>query len=169
MAPRAVELSSCGEIAGDARKQYLRLRVAETHVEFDHARTVLAPHQSAVENADVRLVFGDQSGEHGGENSLAHSIEEIVRKVRRRRIGAHPTGVGAGVAIAGALVVARRTERDDGATVAQRKDANLAAFETLFEQHVGAAAGYAVVSVPVRQHRLRRRDAGRHDDALSGG
>ena len=57
--------------------------------------------------------------------------------------------LGPRIAVAGALVVARRTERDHRATVAEGKDADLAAFEPLLEQYVGAAPGNAVVRVPV--------------------
>ena len=72
-----------------------------------------------------------------------------------RRVRAHAAGVGPPVAVAGALVVARRRDRRHRSPVAEREDADLAAAQPLLDQYVGAATRNPVRSVPLGQHVAR--------------
>ena len=58
----------------------------------------------------------------GSMISLHDAARSSPRHHRRRRIGAHAAGIRARVAVADALVVLRRGERDGGLAVAQREE-----------------------------------------------
>ena len=68
-----------------------------------------------------------------------------------RRVGAHPAGVRAGVAVADPLEVARRRERQRGLAVADREQRQLVAVEELLDHH------RRVAEPPRDQHLLQRR------------
>mgnify|MGYP003829847287 CR=1 FL=1 len=91
---------------------------------------------------------------------------EVIGVVRNRRgsVGAHAAGVGAGVAIADALVILRHRERTSDCAVAQRHQAALWATEPLLEHdrplcHQFANGGFG---------RGVEIWAFGHDDALAG-
>ena len=85
---------------------------------------------------------------HGRLDDLAHRpLDHLRRHHRRRRIGAHAAGVGAGVAVADALVVLRRAERQRGPAVAQTEEARLLAVQEFLDDDLGAGG-----------RRRRRRD-----------
>ena len=79
----------------------------------------------------------------------------------RRRIGAHAAGVGARVAVADALVVLRRGERQRVRAVDEREEARLLAVEELLDHDLGAGraerAGEAGVDGGVGLARASRR------------
>ena len=70
------------------------------------------------------------------------------------RVGAHAAGVGAGVAVEGALVVLRRRQRHDGPAGDQGQDAQLLAFEPLLDDDLPAGGAAELLA---------------HHDAVDGG
>src|SRR5207248_11085570 len=71
----------------------------------------------------------------GPDALLGQRLRLFVRKDTGRRARAHAAGVRSGVAVADALVVARRRERDDGLAVDERMQRRLLADEDLLEDH----------------------------------
>ena len=103
------EAATCGgqgdrcEVAVEEREQDLGFGIAEPDVVLDEAGTLGREHQPGVQHADIR-------GAGGGEvieDRLHERRHQFARLVghRRRGVGAHSSGVRAGVALADALVV----------------------------------------------------------------
>ena len=78
------------------------------------------------------------------------SVEQLGADLRDRRERAHPAGVGAGVAVADALEVARGRERQRALAVAQREHRQLVADQQLLDQH------RVVAEAPLLDHRHQR-------------
>ncbi len=97
----------------------------------------------------------------------AHPLEERAVHLRDRRERPHAAGVGAGVAVADPLEVARGGERERRLAVAQRQHGQLVAVEERLDEH-GMLA-----EAPLDQHRLQRRPrlllVGGDHHALAGG
>ncbi len=72
-----------------------------------------------------------------GEEPIAHGVVNQCR----RGIGAHTAGIGAGVALAQALVVLRGGQRHYPLAIAEHQERNFLAFEKFFQHH--ASAGFA--------------------------
>ena len=68
------------EVALEARQDRLRLRVAETAVELEHARSVLGEHQAGVEEAGERRAALRELCEHG----TVDRVDELVDLSPRR-------------------------------------------------------------------------------------
>ena len=125
-------------------------------------------HQAGEQHArERRAELGHAA--HGRLDDLAHGpLDHVRRHHRRRRIGAHAAGVRAGVAVADALVVLRRAERQRGLAVAQAEEARLLAIEEFLDHHLGAgSAEGAAESRLDRGQRLVDRHGDGH--ALAGG
>ena len=89
-------------------------------------------------------------------------VAEEVGQPGQRRVRAHAAGVGAGVAVAEALVVLRGAERQHVVAVAQEEQRHLGAGEELLDQHrAGGQEGCRV--------RERRGAVVGDDDALARG
>ncbi len=71
---------------------------------------------------------------------------------RRRRIGAHPAGIGAGIAVADPLVVLRRGQRQYVLAIDQREKAGFLAPEKLLDDDLGAGRAEAAR----REHHVDR-------------
>ena len=149
------------EVAAEQGQDGLGLGVAEADVVLDEARPIGGQHQAGVEDADVR----DAGGGEVIEDRLDERGHQLVGRVRDRcrRVGAHSPGVGAGVALADALVVLGQRERDRHASVAQGQQRALGAGHPLLEHErladvTGRADGRFGLGV-----------VGRHRDALAAG
>ncbi len=68
-------------------------------------------------------------------HSVIAGVEHVVGGVN-----AHAAGVGAGVALADALVVLRRSQRSNVLAVAEAEEADLVAFEKLLEDDLRCSA-----------------------------
>ena len=102
------------QVALEPQHQHLAFRIAEAGVIFDQLGPVGGQHQPGIEHARI--------GRARGRQRLARSARRSRRSprasssgvsTRRRAVGAHAAGVGAGVAVADALVILRRAERHD--------------------------------------------------------
>ena len=98
-----------------------------------------------------RRAAARQLVEHGLVDLGAHALEERVVDLGDRRVGAHPAGVRARVAVADPLEVARRGQRQRALAVAEREHGQLVAVEELLDDH-GVLAEAAL-----DEHRLERR------------
>ena len=90
-------------------------------------------HDAGVQEAEVRRAFARERRDRG-QHHLAH--DALVHRRghdRRGRIGAHAAGVRAVVAVAQALVVLRRRERQHGAAVDHRDEAGFLALEEFLD------------------------------------
>ena len=97
-----------GEVAFDARHDRLAFGIAEADIIFDQLGAVGGQHQPGIEHAAKRR-SGLGHGARGRLDDLAHRPRfELGGEHRGGRIGAHAAGVGAGIALADALVVLRR-------------------------------------------------------------
>jgi hypothetical protein len=67
--------------------------------------------------------------------SLQQVVRGRVRQVGKWGIGAHPAGVGSGVAVAEALVIARDRQGERVLTVAQGDQTRLTTLESLLDDH----------------------------------
>src|SRR5262249_26472649 len=106
---------------------------------------------------------GRAPGTELADDRAVHGVDELVDvgavDAGDGRVGAHPTGVGAGVALPGALEVARGSERQDVAAVAEREQGKLVAFEQLLDDHVVAEAAGGGKSVLELVPRVADEDA----------
>ena len=121
------------QVRHHAQHQHLTFRIAEAHIVFDQLRAILGDHQSGEQHALVRRA-GTLQRAHGRMNDLVHHAPvHLVGHDRRRRIGAHAAGVRPLVAIADALVVLRRSERDRGLAVAEREERGFLADKAILD------------------------------------
>ncbi len=142
------------DVGAHARKDGLRLRVAQPAVELEHfRRAVRGDHQAGVEEADVRRAFGGERTHRGPHDLLHCALVYPGRDDRRGGVGAHATGVRPEVAVVTTLVILRRCERQHVAAIHQRDETRFLAFEELLDHD--RIAGRAEAT---REHRLRRRD-----------
>ncbi len=155
------------EVRHQPQHQHLRLRVAEPRVVFDQLRAVLGDHQAGEQHALVGRAHRLHRP-HGRKNDFVHrTLGDLVGHHRRGRIGAHAAGVRPRVAVADALVVLRRSERDGVLAVAQREERRLFALQELLDDNLGSRSPHAAAEHHVhRGFRLGERH--RDDDALSG-
>ena len=85
-------------------------------------------HQPGVEHARIgRARVGQRARRSGGRSRPSPALRAPGVKIGGRAVGAHAAGIGAGIAVADALVVLRRAERDDGLAVDQGEEADLLA------------------------------------------
>ena len=126
------------QIGLEPQHQRLRLGIAEAHVVFDQLRRAVLDHQPGIEHALERRA-ALAHGAHRRRDDLLHDARaEFWRHDRRGRVGAHAAGVGALVAVEGALVVLRRGERQHGLAVGEREEARFLAVEKLLDHELGA-------------------------------
>ncbi len=141
----------------------LGLRIAEPDVELDDAQTLRRQGQSAVEETDER---GAAAG-HLVDDRLGDGVDDVVDETGgcpwQWRVGAHAAGVGSGVAVADALEVLRRGQRNRALPVAEDEEGDLGAVEVVLDDdpigdlEAGGGVGQRLVAV------------GGDDDALAGG
>ena len=158
-----------GQVVGQAGHHHLRLGVTEAHVVLDELGAVRGEHEPGVQDAAVVDAPAPQLGERRADEAVHHRGEDVVGDDRDRRVGTHPTGVGAGVAVADPLEVLCRGQQHRPFSVAHRQDAQLRAAEALLdhERAPGVAEGHPGQVVAHRVAGLGER-LGDHD-ALAGG
>ncbi len=166
-AGRGRALHQVEQVAAQARQHGLRLRVAEADVELEHLRPLGGEHEPGVEHAVERRALALELLHHGLEDAHADVLDPRRVDVLDRRIRAHAARVGAGVALADALVVARRRERERGLAVAQREQRQLGALEELLDDDRDVAE--ALVLEHLGQRRAGLVLALGDHDALAGG
>jgi hypothetical protein len=126
------------EVAVQPRYDHLRLRVAEAAVELEHARPLRGQHQARVQQPGERRATARELGGDGPMHCVGNGLEVIDPGDRGERT--HAAGVGPGVAVADALVVARRRQRDDVRAGDEREEGCLLAVEELLDERVAACA-----------------------------
>ena len=126
-------LERVDKIAFEADQDGLSFRIAEAGVEFQHLRPARGHHKTAIEHAGEGSILRGHAVDGGlgdvVQNPLGHGGVE-------KRIGgvdAHAAGVGAGVALADALVILRGNERRHVLAVAEAEKADLVALEELLD------------------------------------
>ena len=111
--------------------------------------------EPAVEQADEGRALARRAGARWAAAIVSMtSSTKLVGQPGQRRVGAHAAGVGAGVAVADALVVLRGAERHDGVAVAEQEERDLLAGEELLDEH--AALLQVVLGVGDARRRDRR-------------
>ena len=155
--PRVHASSSVGQVGLDEGQHRLGLRDRRSGtLNSIESRTVGGQHQPGVEHADVRRAGGGEVVEH----RLHERGDQFVGRVRDRRrgVGAHAAGVGAGVALADALVVLGDRQGERRRAVAQRHQRALRAVQRSSSRNgpVGGRGVDRVVRWP-RRRRARRR------------
>jgi len=89
---------------------------------------------------------------------------EVVRRPGQRAVGAHATGVGAGIVVPDPLEVLRRHQGHGGRAVAEAEERHLRSVEELLDDHPTVGFGQAGGGMVERDLAL-----GGDDDALAGG
>ena len=115
------------ERAGEPRQDHLCLGIAEPGVALEERGSVVGQHQARVQEADERRAAPRQLREDRPVDGREDPLDRLVAEVGQRRVGTHAAGVRTQVAVAQALVVARRRQRHGFAPVADRDHARLAA------------------------------------------
>jgi hypothetical protein len=156
------------EVRVQERKAGLRLWVAEAHVVLEDARAGRGDHEAGEQAAAEAQVLGRHAADGGLQDLLLDFGQNSSGGDRGGRVGAHAAGVGAGVAVADALVVLGGRQGEDGLAVGEGQDGDLVALEVLFD-HDRVAGGAELV----RDHDVLESGLGllcgfREDDALAG-
>ena len=155
------------QVGLEAHHEHLALGVAEAHVVLVELGAVLGDHDAEVEHA-LEGRPPRRHAAHGGPDDLVERpARHLGRHHRRRRIGAHAAGIGARVAVADALVVLRRGQRQHVLAVDQGEEARLLAFQELLDDDLGARGSERAGEAGVDGLLGRRRRLG-DDHALAG-
>jgi len=155
------------QIAHQSRQQRLAFGVAEADIVLDELRPLARQHQPGIEHA----LEGPPLRRHALDRRHDDTVHDLAferrGEARRGRIGAHAAGIGSGVALADALVVPRRGERQRMRAVDQREEARLLALEKLLDDHFCPGGAEALRHHGLVDGRFRLGDARRHGDALA--
>ena len=101
-------------------------------------------HQADKENAAIRAAVLFHAFDGRRDDLVHHALLHGGIEDRRRRVGAHAASVGAGVAIANALVILSTGERDCGLAVAEGEEGGfLTVHELLDDERGGGCAELA--------------------------
>ncbi len=119
----------------------LGLGIPEAAVELHHLRPLVGEHEARVQEAPIGASLPGQAVEGRGEDLLPDPLQELGCGDGDRRVGPHPPGVQAGVALADLLVVLGRRQEHDVLAVGQGEDRELLALhEVLDHDHVSGVA-----------------------------
>ena len=156
------------EIGFQAHQDRLGFGIAHAAVEFQgFDAAVLADHQSGVKEAGVRHAF-ERHALDGGVDDFADDLGVDARRDRRcRRVRTHAAGVGAGVAVADALVILAGGERQHVFAVDHDDEADLFAIEKFFDHDARASIAEFVVGEHVIDGRVRFFQRLGDDDTLA--
>ena len=113
------------------RQHHLGLGVPEAHVVFDDLRAVRGQHEAGVEHAAVVDATAAQLLDQRADGRVHDGVHHRPVHVRHRRVSPHATGVRPGVAVADALEVLRRHQRDGVGAVAEHEERALLADQAL--------------------------------------
>src|SRR5690606_37398764 len=154
------------EVGAQPHHHRLGFRIAKADVELDDLRcTGGVDHQSGVEETGERHAVRRHPA-HGGLDHLAHDPRVHLRRHHRRRgVGAHAAGIGAGVAIADALVVLAGGHWQRGGAVDDGDEAGLLAVEEFLDHHPRAGRAERVAGQHVAHRQLRFLQRRGDDDA----
>ena len=131
------------QVGGKQRHQHLGLRVAETYVELQDARALFGHHDPDEQHAAVQQPVGAQSAYRRLHDLRVDRRRQVAVDPWHRAHGAHPAGVGAGVAVLRFLVVAADRQHRRSAAVHQQEQRQLETVQVLFREHraAGQCAG----------------------------
>jgi len=110
------------DVGAQARQQRLALGVAQARVELDQLYPIRRVHQPREQDATERRAPPRHLGQRRTDDAGQDRRFKLGRHAGPGRDGAHPAGVRAGVAVAHALVVPGRAERDRVRAVAEREE-----------------------------------------------
>ena len=153
-------------LRAEPHHQNLGLRIAKAGIVFDQTPPPALDHQTGEKHALIRSAAPGHFGD-GGQDDLGHRAGgDGTRQHRRRGIGAHAAGIGAGIAVKGAFVVLGGADGQGVGAIGQHEERGLFAGHELFNHHLGpsAAKGAAEHLVDGIQRLLQRH---RHDNALA--
>ena len=122
-----------GEIALDQRHDRLALGIAEADIIFDELGSVGRKHQPGIKHAAKRRSCGGERPRRGEHDFVHRTFLQLRREHRCRRVGAHPTGIGTGIAFTDALMVLSRGQRHCGVAVHEREQARFLTLQKFFD------------------------------------
>ena len=133
------------QIGSQPRYHHLTFGVAEAHVVLQDLGAGGGQHDSGVEDAPVRGAQPPEGLQRRGHGLRHDRFDHVGAAGGHRRVGAHPAGVGAGVAVADPLEVLGRRQRHSPLPVAQHEQRQLRAGQTLLDDDrlPGGAEGLA--------------------------
>ena len=135
-----------GQVGAHAREDRLRLRIAEAAVELEHLeRAVGGHHQARVQEAEVGRALGSERPHRRPHHLVHRALVHRGRDHRRGRVGTHPAGVRARVAVAQTLVVLRGGERQHVRAVHHGDEARFLAVEEFLDHHLVAGLAEATL------------------------
>src|ERR1051325_5223322 len=167
-AARERGLGELEQVGLEPQQDRLGLRVAEAAVELDRLRIAgLVDHQAGVQEAAVGEAVLRQPLDGGLDDLAHHPGVDLGRDDRRRGIRAHAAGVGTLVAVAQALVVLARGERQYARAIAHNDEARFLALHELLDYHPRARFAEALLVHHALDRGLRLLHARGHHHALS--
>ena len=110
------------EIAVQTHEHGLGLGVAEAAVELEDLRAAGGHHEAAVEDSGVGRALGGHAVDDGLRDVADEPLAHVVIEEGGGRVGAHASGVGAGIAIADALVVLGGDQGDNALAIAEAEE-----------------------------------------------
>ena len=162
------------QVALKAKQDDFRLGVTEARVEFDHARIAIGiDHQAGVQETGERRALARHAFDHGSNDFAHHAIVHRGCHDRRRRIRAHPAGVGADVGVLQPFVVLGGGERQHMLAVGHHDEARFLTVHEFFDDDPRCAARVLNRELARLEDRIECRvcfvDGHRDDDALARG
>lgn len=112
------------EIALQAWHDDLAFRITKAAVELQHFGSGGSEHEAGVEDAAVLDAFSAEGVDGGDDDLTLDGVHEWGVDQRCGAVGAHATGVGAGITFIALFVVLAGVEKGDGAAVDEGKDAD---------------------------------------------
>ena len=141
------------QIALESHHDGLRFGVAHAAIEFERLGVALrVDHQAGIQEAGERNAVFRHARQRGQDDLLHRLGMHVGRDHRSRRVGAHATGVGAGVAVEQALVVLAGGQREHVLAVGQHDEAGFFALQKLFDHDARAAFVVLHAELVVLQH-----------------
>ena len=167
-----------GEIAVQARKHRLRLRIAETCVELHHihigtAESHLAAfrrdHEPGIEDAAIGYATLLEFTDDRKDDLLLEFRKHMSRNNGCRAVCAHAAGVRSLIAIKDALMVLRTRKKHGVLTIDESENGTLLAVKELLYKHFGAGGTELVPDKHVVDGRLGLFSSLRNNHALACG
>ena len=135
-------LEQLEQVAAQSKQDHFGFRVSESRVEFDDARiSGFVDHQPRIQEAGERRTFARHPVDHRTDDLAHHAVVNCRSHDRRRRIGAHASGVRPGIAVAQPLVILAGCERKHMTAVGHRNEARFLAVHEFLDDDTRGAAG----------------------------
>ena len=155
------------QVGLQAREQDLALRIAEPDVELDQLGAVFGQHEAGEQDALEGSAAAGHFVQGRADDELQADLLQPGWKGGDGAVGAHAAGVGAGVAVADALVVLGGTEQEGVFSVAEGEEGDFFALQAFLDDDRGVAEDFLVHDgVDGRQGFVF---GGRDGDAFTGG